>query len=194
VLPRVLPAFRDKYPDIEIVLIEDTTENLEALATSGQTDICLLSLPMQERSLDYTPIIEEELILAVPPQHPLARSGKPADIETLRDEPFIVLKKGQGFRQITIDLCEKKGFSPRIVFESSNIETVQSLVAAGMGIAFVPQMVARSHWSELAPSYVPLSVKPTRTLVIAYRKGRYLSNAAEAFISTMKTVMAENKN
>jgi LysR family hydrogen peroxide-inducible transcriptional activator len=78
------------------------------------------------------------------------------------------------------------------VFESSNIETVQSLVAAGMGIAFVPHMVSRAKWSKHAPHYLSLAdPKPSRTLVIAYRKGRYMSKAAEAFIQTLMEVMEQ---
>ncbi len=143
------------------MLVEETTRNLEHLTASGQADISLLSLPLFDDALAYEPVIEEEIVLAVPPQHPLAakaaeaapgeggdawtdplrplsgadRSVQPVDIGLLRNEPFIALKKGQGFRQIAIELCGSAGFSPNIVFESSNIETVQSLVAAGMGIA-----------------------------------------------------------
>lgn len=210
-LPRVLPVFQARYPEIEIVLVEETTSNLEQLTANGQTDISLLSLPLADETLAYEPLIDEEIMLAVPPQHPLAasaprRPGEPDSprqdghypnqkasavaLRHLRDEPFIALKKGQGFRQITLELCRKAGFAPRIVFESSNIETVQSLVAAGMGIAFVPQMVSRGAWSELAPVYLPLSGRPTRTLVVAYRKGRYLSKAVEAFLATFREVIA----
>lgn len=195
ILPLVLPVFQAQYPDIEIVLVEETTANLEHLTASGQTDISLLSLPLIEQSLTYQTIIEEEIGLAVPPQHPLAaqhasgEQDEPLQISHLKDEPFIVLKRGQGFRQIALELCEKAGFSPRIVFESSNIETVQSLVAAGMGIAFVPQMLTRPKWSAQAPVYLSFGEpKPSRTLVIAYRNGRYLSKAAEAFIATLKAV------
>jgi len=76
------------------------------------------------------------------------------------------------------------------VFESANIETVQSLIAAGMGIGFVPRMVIRQapDPAEPVPVYLPLAERPTRTLVIAYRKGRYLSKAAEAFIRTFRSV------
>jgi len=221
ILPLVLPAFQQSYPDIEVVLTEDTTSRLEELTASGQTDISLLSLPLNEPALAYEPIIHEEICLAVPAQHPLAQAALPAnggaasasgeaansrktasrhavstpgdfpvvDLKKLADEPFIVLKRGQGFRQITLELCEQAGFSPRIVFESSNIETVQSLVAAGMGIAFVPHMVTRSRWSKFAPVYFSLEGRPERTLIIAFRKDRYLSKAAEAFIAKMREVL-----
>jgi DNA-binding transcriptional LysR family regulator len=185
ILPLVLPVFGAQYPQIEVVLVEDTTAKLEQLTASGGTDLSLLSLPLIDSSLSYEPFLEEEICLAVPPAHPLARRENPIDISELQDEPFIGLKRGQGFRQITVDICEQSGFSPRIVFESSNIETIQSLVAGGMGIAFVPQMLTRIKGSEFAPSYLPLNPKPTRTLVVASRKGRYLSKAADAFMRTL---------
>ena len=104
------------------------------------------------------PIIEEEICLAVPPEHPLAkRFRSPSKFQSLLHEPFIVLKKGQGFRQIALEFCEQAGFDPRIVFESSNIETVQSLVAAGMGIAFVPKMMTRAKSSEFIPVYLTIA-------------------------------------
>ncbi|MDQ8735391.1 LysR family transcriptional regulator [Paenibacillus sp. LHD-38] len=189
ILPLVLPVFGEQYPQIEVVLVEDTTAKLEQLTASGGTDLSLLSLPLIDNSLSWEPFLEEEICLAVPPNHHLTRREDPIDISELEEEPFIGLKRGQGFRQITVDLCEQSGFTPRIVFESSNIETIQSLVAGGMGIAFVPQMLTRVKGSEFAPIYLPLSSKPTRTLVVASRKGRYLSKAADAFIRTLnKTI------
>ncbi|MBQ4898401.1 LysR family transcriptional regulator [Paenibacillus sp. Marseille-P2973] len=196
-LPYVLPAFNAAYPDIQVTLLEDTSLNLEKLTAGGGTDLSLLSLPLQEPSLTYEPIGEEIIDLAVPPQHPLAAlesSSEGVSLEQLKDEPFIVLKKGQGFRKLTMDLCRGAGFEPNVVFESNNIETVQSLVAAGMGITLVPRFIARAKRSELIPVYIPLASSPSRTLVIAYRRGRYLSKAAEAFIETFKTTLAQRYN
>ncbi|MFD0586967.1 LysR family transcriptional regulator [Paenibacillus sp. GCM10027627] len=194
VLPLVLPAFGEHYPQIEVVLVEETTAKLEQLTASGGTDLSLLSLPLIDTSLSWEPYLEEEICLAVPPQHPFATRKDPIAIGELAQEPFIGLKRGQGFRQITVELCEQKGFTPRIVFESSNIETVQSLVAGGMGIAFVPQMLTRTRGDGFAPVYLKLSSKPTRTLVVASRKGRYLSKAAQAFISTLNDTIAVYKD
>ncbi|WP_018751337.1 LysR family transcriptional regulator [Paenibacillus sanguinis] len=198
-LPYVLPAFKQNYPDIRVTLLEDTSLNLEKLTAGGSTDLSLLSLPLQEPTLSYVPIGEEIIDLAVPPDHRLAsipdvrEQGVP--LEELRDEAFIVLKKGQGFRKLTVDLCRSAGFEPNVVFESNNIETVQSLVAAGMGITLVPRFIARAKRSELIPAYLPLAQPvPSRTLVIAYRKGRYLSKAAEAFIDTFKATMEQRES
>ncbi len=189
ILPFVLPVFGTQYPQIEVVLVEDTTAKLEQLTASGGTDLSLLSLPLIDSSLAWEPFMEEEICLAVSPQHPLAQRSDAIEIADLRDETFIGLKRGQGFRQITVELCEQAGFTPQIGFESSNMETIQSLVAAGMGVAFVPQMLTRVRNAGFTPVYLPLSPRPTRTLVIASRKGRYLSKAADAFIRTLnKTI------
>lgn len=193
-LPHVLPVFQDRYPDIEIALVEETSANLMQLTSEGKTDFSLLALPLQEQSLEYEVLVDEELRLAVPPNHPAASvssAGGTVELSSFAGEPFILLKKGQGLYQTAIDLCLAAGFTPRIAFESSNIETVQSLVAAGMGVAFIPAMVERGKWSEMAPAYLTVSGRPARTLVIARRKGRYMSKAAQAFISTMHELVGQ---
>lgn len=193
-LPHVLPVFKQNYADIEISLLEDSSMNLEKLTAGGQTDLSLLSLPLEVPTLAYEVLGEERIDLAVPPDHPLASrkaEGIRTTLEELKDEPFIVLKEGQGFRKMTMELCREAGFEPKIVFQSNNMETIQSLVATGMGVTLVPHFIARAPRSEFVPVYLPLAEPvPSRTLVIAYRRGRYLSKAAEVFIETFKNTVA----
>ncbi|CAM4313059.1 LysR family transcriptional regulator [Paenibacillus typhae] len=193
-LPHVLPVFKQNYADIDISLLEDSSMNLEKLTAGGQTDLSLLSLPLEIPTLAYEVLGEERIDLAVPPDHPLASrkaEGIRTTLEELKDEPFIVLKEGQGFRKMTMELCREAGFEPKIVFQSNNMETIQSLVATGMGVTLVPHFIARAPRSEFVPVYLPLAEPvPSRTLVIAYRRGRYLSKAAEVFIETFKNTVA----
>ncbi|GED13639.1 LysR family transcriptional regulator [Aneurinibacillus migulanus] len=189
ILPLVLPVFKKKYPGIQVRLIEEATRALEQLTARGKTEMSLLSLPLADPNLEWEPILEEEICLAVPPDHPLSQR-EDAEIRELKDEAFIMLKKGQGFRTLASGWCEDAGFVPRVVFESSNIETVQSLVAAGMGIAFVPKMVTRLSTEPLLPRYVALrNPTPCRTLVMAYRRGRYRSRASRVFLDTVQEVL-----
>ncbi|MDK8179693.1 LysR family transcriptional regulator [Paenibacillus sp. UMB4589-SE434] len=200
ILPHVVPSFHRRYPDIELVLTEEpSTSNLIKMTAQGKNDFCLLSLPIQEPTLTYEPIVDEEIVISVPHDHPLATSTlegltsshrRPISLQEVRQEPFIFLKKGQGFRQITLEMCRNAGFEPRVVFESSNMETVQSLVAAGMGISLVPSFIASAPRSEFVPAYIPIEGRPARTLVLAYRSGRYMSNAAKAFMQTIKETVA----
>ncbi|ACT01127.1 LysR family transcriptional regulator [Paenibacillus sp. JDR-2] len=193
ILPLVLPVFGELYPQIEVILVEDTTVKLEQLTANGGTDISLLTLPLVDQTLEWEPLMEEEICLAVPPSHRLAGRTDEISIEELREEHFVGLKKGQGFRQILVHLCQQAGFTPNIVFESSNIETVQSLIAGGMGITFVPKMLTRAAGGDFVPVYLSLKDRPSRTLIIASRKGRYLSKAAVAFIETMNKTISQYK-
>ncbi|MFM1655572.1 LysR family transcriptional regulator [Brevibacillus sp. B_LB10_24] len=190
VLPPVISAFSSQYPGVELQLIEETSSKLEHLLVSGQLDFCLLTLPIENQSLEIEKAIREEIYLALPPQHQWAQREE-LDAAELAREPFILLKQGQGFRQICLNICEEAGFWPNVVFESSNIQTVQSLVAAGMGVSFAPEMITRSVWSTQPPRYVRLRTRPTRTLIIAYRKDRHLSQPARAFIEQVHKVWPE---
>lgn len=193
-LPLVLPVFRGRHPEVDISLVEDTTLRLEERTAAGEVDVAFLTLPLTNAGLEGEPVVEDEIWLAVSPDHPLAARSVTAapgrvDVAELAREPFILLKQGQGFRNIAIQLCRNAGFEPRIAFESGNIETVQSLVAAGMGVAFVPSMVARNRSGRFAPMFVELSGRPTRTIVLARRRDRFLSKAAEAFRDTVFDVL-----
>jgi LysR family hydrogen peroxide-inducible transcriptional activator len=188
-LPLVLPEFKQKYPGVQVRLIEEPTLVLEQLTARGKAEMSLLSLPIQDANLAWEPILEEEIYLAVPPEHPLSQRAE-VDIGELKEESFIMLKKGQGFRNLATKWCAEAGFVPHVVFESSNIETVQSLVAAGMGIAFVPQMVTRLAREGMRPAYIALrNPTPSRTLVMAYRRGRYRSRASQVFLETVQEVL-----
>ncbi|MCM3142507.1 LysR family transcriptional regulator [Brevibacillus sp. MER 51] len=181
VLPRVLPTFTQQFPGVELQLMEETSSHLEQLLVRGKIDVSLLTMPISDPSLEIIPAINEEIFLAVPANHPLAKR-KEVDLAEVADQPFILLKEGQGFRTISLRLCEQAGFRPRIVFESSNIQTAQSLVAAGMGLSFAPKMITLAPGTIEPPIYVRIKTKPSRTLVVAYRKDKPLSRPAEAFV------------
>ncbi|NGQ97322.1 LysR family transcriptional regulator [Brevibacillus sp. SYP-B805] len=185
VLPPVISDFARAYPGVELQLVEERSSQLEQLLARGKIDVSLLTMPIADPSLYAEPAFREEIYLALPPTHPLAGEDE-VDLARLGDQPFILLKEGQGFRQISLMLCEQAGFRPRIVFESSNIHTVQSLVAAGMGVSFAPAMITAAPRTHATPAYVRLSTHPERTLVVAYRRDRHLSKPAKAFVELLR--------
>ncbi|MCG7318443.1 LysR family transcriptional regulator [Brevibacillus laterosporus] len=174
VLPEAFSAFTKRYPRIEVTLIEETSSNLEQMLVHGKLDMSLLTMPIQNPALLTTTVLQEEIYLSLPPQHPFAKE-QVVDLKALADEPFILLKEGQGFRTISLLLCEQAGFMPKVVFESSNIQTVQALVASGMGVSFAPHMITGAMNGNVCPTYVHLSTHPDRTLVVASHKDKHLS-------------------
>lgn len=184
-LPRILADFRKHHPKIQVQLREESSPGLARCLEQAEVDLAILDEAGVTPALEERVLFTEELLLALPPKHSLAGKTRIA-LKTVAREPFILMKHGHGFRQIVMDLFAKVGLEPNVVFESGEIETVQALVAIGMGISLVPAMVRKTTgvtYGELAPP------KPTRTLSLSWRKGAALSPAAAAMMKTVVEVL-----
>jgi DNA-binding transcriptional LysR family regulator len=199
VLPPLLRAYKERYPQVQVRLVEESTAALAELTAKGMADVSILSLPLDDARIGTRVMLTEPIYAAVPCTKPEWMPGevfreweenpdgitgesprRPLSLAALADAPFILLKQGFGFRRTILELCAKYGFQPQIAYETSSIETAQSLVAHGLGVTLVPDMVKRSVPPH--PLYFPLDGNPTRTLVFAYRAERYLSMAARALL------------
>jgi len=184
-LPPVLTAFRKNYPKIQVQLKEESSPDLARDLEQGEVELAIMDEAGLSPGLAHQTILSEELLLALPAKHPLA--GKHSlNLKQVGEEPFILMKPGHGFRQITLDFYRKAGLEPKVVFESGGIETVQALVSAGLGISLVPQMVAGFPGVAYASISNP---KAARTLSLAWRKKAALSNAAEALKKVILNIL-----
>lgn len=191
VLPRAITAYRRRYPGIQITLLEESTQRLTELALAGETDLTLTTLPVGSDELAWQPLLTEPILLALPPDHPLAQEWLKAQgsaaapavpLSAVADEPFLIMKPGYGFRDLVLAACRAAGFTPQIAFESAQIETLQAMVAAGLGVTLVPQM-AVDRTLQPSPVFVPIAGEPlTRTLALAWRRDRPLPRSAQAFL------------
>jgi LysR family hydrogen peroxide-inducible transcriptional activator len=180
-LPAVMREFTAKYPGVEIVVQEDTTARLLALALAYEIDFALASHPIEDARLEVRELFSEELLLALPPGHPLTRKRAIA-ARDLAGERLIVMKEGHCLGDQVLRFCDRRDFRPNISFRSAQLETVQSLVRAGVGISLVPAMAARSECKDL-PEYRSLSSpKPERKIVAFWPKQRPPGRAASEFL------------
>lgn len=184
-LPVAVAAFRARYPGVTVMLREESTHGLTEMALSGETDLTLTTLPAGSPDLAVEPVLTEEILLALPPEHPLAR--QPAlPLGAVAGEPFLLMKPGYGFRDLCLTACRTAGFEPQVAFESTQIDTLQAMVAAGLGVTLVPRMAAERA-RRPTPVFVPLEGPPlTRTLALAWRRDRYLPTAATAFLDVAR--------
>lgn len=203
ILPKVLPLFKRKFPGIDVFLMEGTVHELEEYAKKGTTDLSIMTLPIQEDFFAYEPILTEELLIAVPPNHRLSKkagdstcppySRPQISLADLREDSFIVL--GHRLRQTTIDLCQQAGFKPKILLTTRSTEAAHALVAEGLGITIIPDTLVWFGNILKHPLYFSIKQPPTeelstmRTLTLAYHKGRYLSRAAREFIIMTKEIL-----
>jgi LysR family hydrogen peroxide-inducible transcriptional activator len=154
---------------------------------NGQLDFCTIPLHPINPELEYEVIHQEEIFLAVPKHHPVNSQITPSpgfsyiDLRLVKNEPFIALKSVQKFSQMSIRMCEEAGFTPNVILETLNWDTVNLLVAKGLGVGFVPEILVNSaSRDENQPNYYRiLSTRATRPYAIAYSKGKTPFAAAQ---------------
>jgi len=180
-LPSVMLEFTEKYPGVEIVVQEDTTARLLKMALAYEIDFALASNPIRDDRLALRELMTEELLLAVPRGHPLSRK-KTVTSDDLADERFIVMKEGHCLGDQVLHFCDRRHLQTRIRFRSAQLETIQALVASGLGISLIPAMAAGSQRPD-SPHFRSLqSPKPERSIVAAWPKQRPPGRAATEFL------------
>jgi LysR family hydrogen peroxide-inducible transcriptional activator len=180
-LPEGMTQFIGKYPGMEIVVHEDTTARLLELLHEYEIDIALASEPIRDEGMEVRELFSEELLLALPPDHPLTRKRTVAASD-LEGEKLIVLKEGHCLGDQVLGFCDRRDVKPKISFRSSQIETIQALVSSGLGISLIPAMAARSRREDLSKYRSFQAPRPSRKIVSVWPKQRPPGRAAAEFL------------
>lgn len=140
VLPRLVQAFRSNYPNVELTMLGLSTEAQVAALNEGKIDLAFLHPPIDERGLSLHSILQVNFVAVFPQQHPLLQYEKVSP-EAFANESFIIHPRQEGpiLHDGFVQICHAAGFQPKIVKESISLQTRICLVAAGMGITFVPE-------------------------------------------------------
>jgi LysR family hydrogen peroxide-inducible transcriptional activator len=180
-LPEVLAGFMEKFPGVEIVVQEDTTARLLKDTLACAIDFALASQPIEDGRLEVRELFTEELLLALPPGHPL--TGKRlVKVTDLAGERLIVMKEGHCLGDQVLRFCDQREMKPHISFRSAQLETIQSLVRAGLGISLIPAMASRANRQDL-PEYRSLAApRPERKIVAVWPKSRPPGRGAGEFL------------
>ncbi|MDE3132234.1 MAG: LysR family transcriptional regulator, partial [Acidobacteriota bacterium] len=146
-IPQAVAAFRRLHPGVELSLAEGEPEEIAPRLRAGEFDLALLfEFPGEEphfKGLAATPLIHDPLWVALPVAHQLARKHHLA-LTHLRDEDWVQTSAHSACARRVVSVCREAGFEPRVSFQSDDYDTVQGLVAAGVGVALIPRL-ALSH-------------------------------------------------
>jgi Transcriptional regulator len=187
-LPRRLQQFATEYPEVEVEVHEDTTEQLVRAVLAKEVDLALVSLPVERRGLESEELFDEPLLIALPATHALAKKRRLA-LADLEAEPFILMQEGHCLAGQALAFCRMEGFAPRVSFRSAQIETVRAFVAAGWGVSVVPEMACAkaagagrgANKEAGAVRYVELAGL-RRSIGIIRRAGRVATRATGALV------------
>ncbi|MBI1899631.1 MAG: LysR family transcriptional regulator [Planctomycetia bacterium] len=193
VLPKLVRDFARAFPSASVIVHEDLTEHTIKGCLAGELDLGIVALPILDPLLSVEPLFEEELWLALPPKHALARK-KRVTIDDLEGEPFILLSEAHCLGQQIVSFCTQQSCRPAVTCRSAQLLTVQELVAAGHGVSLIPDMACR-HDRGAKRCYRSLSGRrPMRTLAMIWHKHRYQPPLVRQFIDLLRRQAAERNS
>jgi DNA-binding transcriptional LysR family regulator len=186
---QAVATFRQRYPGVSITLIEAGRDKLVRDVRAGDLDVAaVFDFPALgarvDEGLDGRYLLDEPHELLLHPEHRLARKRK-VTMADLRDEDWLfpTLGPDSPTQKLFTAACAAAGYEPRIVFRVNDCEMFQALVAAGMGIGFLPRLALH----PVHPGVVIKSVEGApgrRILALALRSMR--STASDAFLTLLE--------
>ena len=198
ILPPVLPDFFRQFPSVDFTLSETSYDDVENLLLKGKIDIGILKEPstVNEESLVYIPLFEEELVLVTAVSNPLNRFAEAPhsggsypwiDLRYFADENFVLYCSGHRNRILTDTLLLSSGIRPKHFFDTNHIEGALHLVQSGFGVCFSPEVYANNllRMDRDKPTIALFSVGnpvPKYHYYIAYRRGNGMTRYTARFI------------
>ena len=185
-LPHVVPGLRERFPELELLLVEEKSDALLQRLREGKLDAILLALPLHDDQLHAEPLFEERFVFAAPKQHPLAGNDV-LSMAQLSDETLLLLEDGHCLREQALDVCRLSGAQEKSGFRATSLETLRQMVAAGVGVTLLPALsvhepIAQSPNIRLVPFRDP---PPSRQIALVWRK----SSALDGFLHQLADVI-----
>jgi DNA-binding transcriptional LysR family regulator len=192
-MPLAIATFRARYPEVELTLAEGEPEQIVPRLRAGELDLALLfefdgGAAGTQQEITRVELLEDPLYLALPVDHRLAEKRK-LRLEDLREEAWVQTSGASPCAQHVVRSAHAAGFEPNVAFESDDYQTVQGLVAAGVGVALIPELaltVVREDITIRALSPRP----PVRQVIAATPAGARLLPAAPAMLAVLSEAAA----
>lgn len=176
--------YRQRFPRIDIRLVEHGSDELEGLLRAGEIDCAGMLLPVSEE-FDSLAVRYEPLAALLPAGHPLS-TAEAVTLAELKAMPFILFESGFALHRIILDGCRRAGFEPTVAVHSSQMDFMIELVGAGLGVTFLPRMIATRRAHAAVRSVLLDEPGTTWDMAMAWRRGAYLSGAASAWLALVQ--------
>lgn len=180
ILPRMIGNFHKRYPKVDLEIIEDTTERLALRLEDGSLDIAIMSTCHRSPTLEPHSLGKEPLLLLLPTHHRLAKKKK-IQWSDLKSEKFLLLHEVHCLSTQVCELLASNDLRPELTVRSAQLATIARMVATGMGISLVPQMMIDHEVPSgcVALPFAPPA--PMRELNLLRNPLRLETKAASAF-------------
>jgi len=187
-MPLAIASFRSAHPNIELSLAEGEPEQIAPRLIAGELDLALLfefDEPLAGMAgLSRVPLLDDPMCLALPRRHRLAKKDD-LRLAELRDEAWVQASRDSPCARHVVRCCHAAGFEPNVAFESDDYQTVQGLVAAGVGVALIPELALSAVREDIAIRKLS-PAPPQRQVIAAAPADARLSPATPAMIAILE--------
>lgn len=198
-MPLAIAMFRAAHPGVELTLSEGEPEQIAPRLAAGELDMALLfefdetgSSRLGGERLRRIDLLEDPMCLALALEHPLARKRE-LRLEDLADEAWVQTSRESPCARHVVRCCHAAGFEPNVAFESDDYQTVQGLVAAGVGVALIPELALSAPREDIAIRALHPG-PPVRRVIAATPAGARVSPAAPAMLAMLADVAARYRD
>jgi len=182
-LPPLMAAYHERYPGVDLRLLDASADVLLNRLREGELDLALATFEQLDADLVATPVLSDTMLLACPRKHALASRRQVAWAQ-LADQPLLLMKPGSGLRALTDRCFASLGPAgqglPRPAQEVTHVATALALAAAGLGLAIVPAYALRVGGVQDVVGVPLTEPRITREVCLVHLKQRTLSPAAQA--------------
>ena len=183
-LPKIFSQYYNENSSVELEIVEvgslETVELLEA----GEIDLALIIQSHKNDCIETTPINAREILLCLPKEHSLAKQEN-IPFKMLKDERFLLLKEGNYIRKRILNECKNHNFEPNVIYQSTQIESICTLISNGIGVSFLLDTIATRN-QDIACRSMENPIKVS--IAIAWNKNKYVTKAQKEFIDFIKSL------
>lgn len=167
-LPVIMPALNQQFPQLKLHLFELQTLTLLQRLKDGELDAALMALPVNDDQFNVHTLFNENFYLAVSNKHAWAKL-KSINQNQLKNKSLLLLEEGHCLRDQALDVCEHAYAKESQQLQATSLETLRHMVAANIGITLIPELACQQH--KTAINYIPFTdPKPTRKIAMVWRK------------------------
>lgn len=184
ILPARVRQFAELYPETRLVLVHRGSEAIAEQVLSGGLDLGIVTLPKRQVELDSEQLFEEQFVLAMPADHPLANRAE-VELTALRYEPLLLIHPETRTGAHLQAWFEREDFTPQVVLDSGSFAVIKRYIREGVGLSFLPDAALHENTAGLATAVMP--GLPKVAIGAVWRRDTYQSKAARAFLDLLRT-------
>lgn len=192
-MPHIVPALQNAFPDLELFLYEAQTHQLLEQLETGRLDCAIVASVRETEPFIEVSLFKERMLLAIAENHPWAKE-QTIPMSMLKDREMLMLDDGHCLRNQALGYCFTAGAKENSHFQATSLETLRNMVAANAGMTLMPELAVLSEGERGGVKYLPCQPEPSRDVILVYRPGSPLraryERIAEAITNSVKSILS----